>query len=1060
MNKHVFLLPTLLLLFLSLNTFGQRSDQRVYTDSGWWTLGLTGGAAYQSSDICTTPGWGAGIDLAKNIYHRPNGLLDVDLRGRLLYTQTYGADHERFYGVSENPALNGTYNPLIDYTTPNGPGFTFMNHQTHFVEGALEGVLTANRLRENTGVILQGFGGLGINVNQSFTNQLRGGAMYDWSEIDSDRNRWNVLNQLSHDGDFETTAAGHDMANVSISPALGLGLGYQLTRNFSVGLEHKTNWMLHDNLEGQEYNREDNTLSTDNDLHHYTSLYLRWRIGDRYKEEPNPTVYNDPMDDKEMTTYPGYGNAPIITFTKPKKEFSTVSNDRISVTATIEHVDGRNNINATFNGKPITSYTYSTRNDKFATVLLLEPGNNNIEITATNQFGQAVESRVVIYEQETISYTPDPTPTPNTNEMRKYPKVRITRPTSNPYNSEAQIVRLKAEVEHVSNKSDITFKINGKRTYNFDFDGYLGSTITADIPLETETTNVSIRVTNAYGNDTDEQRIVYCPPGGYPDNTGPRPSVRISSPSANPYNSTENTVPVTATIEHVDNKNDITFTVNGQRKTNFNYNKYSDRFTANVTLNGERTDVVIRAVNNYGNDSDDVTIVYCPPAVLRPQVTITKPMNDPHSTSNGTERVTATVTNVDSKNDIRVKLNNRTVSNFSYSSSINQVTFTAKLEPGNNTIDIRATNSAGSDSDDMVIQYNAVERPEVDIIKPGSDPYTSSNERVSIIATVKNVDRKSDITFRVNGRITNNFNFNASSRRVTASVDLENGNNTIDIKATNEAGSDSDDTVIRYNAVERPEVTIIRPNSDPYTSSTSSVSITARVEHVDNKNDITFKVNGRTTNNFNYNPSSGSVTASVDLENGNNTIDIKATNEAGSDSDDTVVKYNRPTRPVSKPGGNLIVRTPTVTITQPHESPFTVGTTQVAILATINNVKAKRDITFTVNGRTISNFEYNANRNTFEGVITLQRGENNIIITARNGDKTASDSTVLIYSRGGQTSGQFGDTYNDPDDNNDDGGNKTSGTKTSRPSLGGLLKGKKSEDVESKKSPRSSRGND
>jgi len=79
------------------------------------------------------------------------------------------------------------------------------------------------------------------------------------------------------------------------------------------------------------------------------------------------------------------------------------------------------------------------------------------------------------------------------------------------------------------------------------------------------------------------------------------------------------------------------------------------------------------------------TTIEIPTAVLRPQVTITKPMNDPHTTRNDRERVTATVTNVNSKADINVKINNQPILNFDYSNSRNEVTFTTDLRSGNNT---------------------------------------------------------------------------------------------------------------------------------------------------------------------------------------------------------------------------------------------------------------------------------------------------------------------------------------------------------------------------------------
>jgi len=206
-------------------------------------------------------------------------------------------------------------------------------------------------------------------------------------------------------------------------------------------------------------------------------------------------------------------------------------------------------------------------------------------------------------------------------------------------------------------------------------------------------------------------------------------------------------------------------------------------------------------------------------------------------------------------------------------------------------------------------------------------------------------------------------------------------------------------------------------------------------------------VNGKTTSNFTYNTFNGKVTANVNLENGNNTVYIKATNEAGSDSDDTVIKYNKPNRPTNTSQFSG-VETPTVKITQPNKSPFfTVNNTQVAILATIKNVKSSRDITFKVNGKTIRNFDYNPSSNAFEGVINLRKGDNKIVITGRNGSKTASDNTTIVYEERTQT-------YND-------GGNKTStdeGTKPRRPRLGDLMKGKRNKDSETKKSTRKPRG--
>lgn len=901
MNKHVTFYTTLFVLLLfGMSATAQRSSTELdYYNSGWWTLGITGGASWQGSDICAMPGWGLGVDLAKNIYHRPNGLLDVDLRGRALYTRSFGADPYRTYGIANNDVLNGIKNTDVNYAAPNGPGFTFMNHRTDIGELSLEGVLTANRLRENTGIILQGFGGIGLNGYSTSTDQLNGSSMYNWSEIDTTGGRFSTIADLDRDRSYETFADGYDNGfNVSVMPSLGLGLGYQVTPAFSVGVEHKTTWAMNDYLDGQRFNQYDNNLSDNNDRYNYTSLYLRWKIRGRYDKEPIPVT--EQPDELNM------GIAPIITFTKPRKEVSTAKDPRVSVAANIENIEGRQNIQATFNGKQFGSFNYSERRDKFSTLLNLVPGNNELVITATNKYGTARESRVIYLEEsiaDPVTYTPSVSnPDRSTNTMKKYPKVRITRPSADPYRSNEEVVKMTANLENVSGKNDITLKINGAKTNNFEF-GYLDNTILADIPLHSETTTVTIKVRNSNGTDTDSRKIIYT---GYRD-SGPKPVVDIVKPSGSTANSEEDRVSLTAKVRNVASKNDIIYTVNGQRKTSFSYNRNTNVFTSNVSLNGERTQIVIEASNDYGSDADDLTIVYCPPAYTpqRPSVKINKPMSNPHNTRNSSERITATVTGVNSKDDIRIKMNNKNISNFNFNNSANEVSFTTNLESGNNTVIIKATNSAGSDSDDVTIRYNSVEKPTVKINTPSFDPYTTSNDKANIVATINHVDSKSNITFKLNGRKTNNFSYNTYTGKLTASVNLESGSNTVLIKATNEAGSDSDDTEIKYKKgrdvvnskpvtfVKTPIVKITTPNSNPYDASRSTAGIVATVKHVESRDDITIKVNGKTVNNFQYIPQINRVTVDISLENGNNTVVVTGRNGSKSAEDKTVIKYRR-----------------------------------------------------------------------------------------------------------------------------------------------------------------------
>ncbi|MCC6282480.1 MAG: hypothetical protein IT262_17885, partial [Saprospiraceae bacterium] len=141
---------TSLLIFLTLcatQLSGQQTASRFSArERGWWTFGLDGGLAYQSSDVRTQfNGWGAGLTLGKNLLYRPGGMFSFDVRGRGLFTRSYGTDALRSYGLQKNEALNGSYlsdlDYLVDQTAPNDSSFVYQNYRHSMGELGLEGVL-------------------------------------------------------------------------------------------------------------------------------------------------------------------------------------------------------------------------------------------------------------------------------------------------------------------------------------------------------------------------------------------------------------------------------------------------------------------------------------------------------------------------------------------------------------------------------------------------------------------------------------------------------------------------------------------------------------------------------------------------------------------------------------------------------------------------------------------------------------------------------------------------------------------------------------------------------
>lgn len=329
----------------------------------------------------------------------------------------------------------------------------------------------------------------------------------------------------------------------------------------------------------------------------------------------------------------------------------------------------------------------------------------------------------------------------------------------------------------------------------------------------------------------------------------------------------------------------------------------------------------ITATEAYGSDTKPVSITYNEQPISityneqpvnsdpPPVVTITNPFQNPFTASQPMATVTATIENITSKNQIQLLYNGIVNSNFSFTPGTKTFSIGCNLVTGNNTIEITATNSAGSDSKTQIIAYQRtvfVPKPVVSITTPSANPFTVSTGITPVKATVTNVSSRSDITVTANGTATNAFSFDAATKLVTVVVNLIQGNNTVSIKGTNQSGEDTYTQTIIYNKPAEtsrqsaalggrtaraetappkpPVVTFINPTNGNTTFNATSYNVEATVLNVGGASGIIIKLNNTTISNFNYNPVSQKVTFNVNLIRGNNTISITGSNGNGTDS--------------------------------------------------------------------------------------------------------------------------------------------------------------------------------
>ncbi len=89
--------------------------------------------------------------------------------------------------------------------------------------------------------------------------------------------------------------------------------------------------------------------------------------------------------------------------------------------------------------------------------------------------------------------------------------------------------------------------------------------------------------------------------------------------------------------------------------------------------------------------------------------------------------------------------------------------------------------------------------PEVEFTTPQDAPVVTSRKQFQVKAAIKNIDEKLAITFKVNGKINNNFTFDGQTGKVSATAtNLRKGNNRVVMQATNKAGTTGDSAIIIY----------------------------------------------------------------------------------------------------------------------------------------------------------------------------------------------------------------------------------------------------------------------
>lgn len=953
-----------LLLFSNLMLAQGKLD---YDRDSKWFWGFNYGATWQTTDVNYKLNHGWGLTLGKSFNYNYGKVFSFDIRGRYLTGNWYGQN-------TDSTQLSSSYQGVYSQQATNykdSLGFTILNFQSKINRLALELVIHANRIRETTGFDPYIFGGVGFTwydtkANLKNDNSFGTNPIYNYDSLAN----YNISSITSfQDKTYETSLSSYKPA---FMPSLGFGLGYQIGKRVSIGVEHKTTFTQRDNFDGivksSKYKQ---------DLYHYTSAYIRFQIrtsASRHENDQSTSTHttNPPLTDPTNTQ--NSRQLPIVTYINPISSGTTVNSPNFIIRADVKYVLDREHITFKQENTINTNFTYNSTSHQLVSNVVLQPGSNAFEITGTNQYGSDVKSTIVIYKRD------EGTP----------PIVTITNPTLNPTTVNSQGYNFTSNILNVEQTSQISMVFNGQNFTSFTFNPTTHN-VTASLVLQPGSNSILVKGTNNFGTDSKTTTIIFERP-----QVAQPPVVTITNPSLNPYSVSLSNFNLVSTILNVSTQNQISVKFNGQTISNFTFNPANHSIAVPLNLILGSNTITVTGTNTAGTDSKSTVINYQQvQQQLPPIVTFITPATDPYNSNIKTYAVSATVTNVNTDAGINVHINGSNLANFTFNPTTHIVSFNANLIEGSNNISITGTNTVGTDTEDQTIVYvkpSVILPPVVTFVDPISSPLTVYTATYNVQSKVLNVTDKQNIELKINGILSTNFTFNTTTKQVAFTTNLQLGANVFEIKGTNSAGQDIATTTIIYRKPDEkmpPLVTITTPTDNPHSTNVATQNIEATVLNVDGQSNIQITINGTSISNFTYNSTSKVVTFLANLIEGSNSIDVKGINSVGQATDNTVVIYKK----------DAVLPPPFVTFINPSSSGLIVKTAAFSMKAKVTNVTTITQIELKKDDQIISQTAYSFNSSTKEIIFNtnLNVGKNQFTVTGTNSVGTHTASTIVIY---------------------------------------------------------------
>ena len=1018
--KKWYILSILLLSFTFANA------QRInYDINSKWFFGLNAGVTWNTNDVKNVNSSGYGLILGRSYNYDYGKKISFDIRGRYLAGTWVGQDTTAF------SLVNYQGGPLDSYNVDSNSIYV-NNFQTDVRRLSLELVLHLNNIREKTGIDPYIFGGIGLTWTQTFGDLIQSAdstSLYDYTSL---QQTGPIGPQLSStlDGLYETRLDGgsNNEYLVKWMPSLGFGLGYQVGKRTSLGIEHKTTFTKGDSFDG--FISESPRLK--NDWHHYTSAYLRINFKSRggntsennssnvnnYTSTsncPKPVITLVSGNNKTVTnsqyriefkvsnllnasgaTFLNDQNQPVLfnynastnvldamvslhegqnrfyltasnscgsetatvlvtllncitptaTFTSPNGGNITVKTNDFAFSAIVHGTVNANGIKLLMNGMSLNGATYNSVNGLIQRPITLIPGLNTIQLTVTNECGSNTYTTAINYDNCVAA------------------SIQLLNPSASGTTTNSANFTLSANITGSLSTATVKVFHNGIQLGNPTLSAV--GQFQIPVTLTTGMNSFNVEVLNGCGNDVEITSIYY-------QNCN-APIIAIQSPSQNQsYTASTIALRFKSIVSNVVAKQNIKVIVNGIEQSNFTYNATTGVVELGLTpINGSNS-ITVTATNNCGSDVETIQFNYINCAGITPNVSI---LSTGGTTNSAIYTLLASTMNLGSVlpsgQTITVTQNGSPLAFNQISGQINAVT---TLMPGVNTFVVTATTtSCGNDSKTITVNYNNCIAPQITLIQPTTTGGTSNIGTLQFKANATNIAQSQNIQLVKNGQ---QIPFTFSNGLIESTIALTNGINTITLSVNNACGNDAETFTVNYVQCIPPTIQLGANVINGVSVTNAAYSFNAIVTGVNNAQNINFKLNGASTP-FNF--ANGTITSTLALVPGQNTLVFSASNDCGVDVETITVNYD-----------NCIVPS----ISNFSTNPITVlANTPQTITANIAHATTQ-NIVFTQNG---TQRPFSFVNGQFNAVISLVPGANSLVLTVNNNCGTDQHSWGINFT--------------------------------------------------------------